>query len=155
MIRMITKLDFCWPKLGLKNLLKQWPTACPMSRNSTCHLAWLKKKFTGCTRKIWKPFTKIVNVLGYTQFRNMWREHFQHVLIPEVCCNWYYWTKSRLENEVWPNFAAFSITYFKPVLIARNERVEFMNVAFALHISGKLIPEVWYMHNYKRAHPQT
>ena len=92
--------------------------------------------------------------IGYTQFRNMWREHFQHVLIPKVCCNWYYWTKSRLENEVWPNFAAFSITYFKPVF-ARNERVKFMNVAFVLHISGKLIPEVWYMHNYKRAHPQT
>ena len=30
---------FCRPKLGLNNLLNQWPTTCPMGRNSTYHLA--------------------------------------------------------------------------------------------------------------------
>ena len=36
--------------------------------------------------------------IGYTQFRNMWREHFQHVLIPKVCFNSYYSTKPRLSK---------------------------------------------------------
>ena len=25
--------------------------------------------------------------LGYTMFRNIWTEHFQHVLTPKVCFN--------------------------------------------------------------------
>lgn len=57
-----------------------------------------------------------------------------------------------LLDQIYPILMPSPLHTLKP---ARNERVKSMNVIFVLHISAKLVYEVSYMHNYKRAHPQT
>ena len=57
-----------------------------------------------------------------------------------------------MENRSDPVLLPSPLHTLKP---ARNEQVKFMNVIFVLHILAKLVYEVWYTHNYKRAHPQT